>query len=53
MIILTVKNMFELATENLIFIAPALLVISSLAFMDSFIDTLFRIVKAARREYKI
>ncbi|MMZ53863.1 hypothetical protein D1872_156690 [compost metagenome] len=50
---MVVTQIFELATENLAFVAPALLAFTALAFTDSLSKGLVRIVKRAAKEFRI
>lgn len=50
---MVVTEIFDLATKNLMFIAPALLVFTALAFSDALAGGLVRLIKRAAKEFKI
>lgn len=49
----TVNQILRLATEHMLLISPALLLIFGLIFADSMQDFIFRIIKAARKSIRI
>lgn len=50
---MVVSQIFELATNNLMFVAPALLAFTALVFADSLAGGLVWIVKRAAKEFKL
>lgn len=46
-------DILNLAMDNIIFIGPALLVFCGLMFAESMTDFLVRILKQARRNYRL
>lgn len=50
---MTAIQIFEIASKNLLFVSPALLVFTSLIFADSIANGLVKLVKRAAKEFKI
>lgn len=50
---MVVTQIFELAMQNLMFTAPALLAFTALAFADAMSGSLVRILKRAAKEFRL
>lgn len=47
------RDIFELALSNMVYIGPALLVLTALAVADQMVDFAINLIKQVRKEYKV